>query len=161
MNRTDFFTLVQPLTPKLYRAGYCLMPDDLQVEQLVVDAFNGYLIREKKNILNLKELQDIAKKDLQVQRRIHFKGILKNLAEIGLRRSLQLSDQINRSRPQDFQSFFKLDPRVRLTLCLRYDFQFTTNEIEDITGMTRYEVIEKLHNGRYLLLHDFNQGALV
>jgi hypothetical protein len=65
------------------------------------------------------------------------------------------------SEPHDFKPFFKLDPRVRLTLCLRYDFQFTTNEIEDITGMTRYEVIEKLHNGRYLLLHDVNQGALV
>ena len=161
MNRTDFFNLIQPLTPKLYRAGFCLMPDDLQVEQLVIDAFNGYLIREKKNILNSKELNQISKKDLQVQRRIYFKGILKNLAEIGVRRSLQLSHQMSHSEPQDFKSFFKLDPRVRLTLCLRYDFQFTTNEIEDITGMTRYEVIEKLHNGRYLLLHDVNQGALV
>jgi hypothetical protein len=161
MNRTDFFNLIQPLTPKLYRAGFCLMPDDLQVEQLVIDAFNGYLIREKKNILNSKELNQISKKDLQVQRRIHFKGILKNLAEIGVRRSLQLSHQMGHSEPHDFKPFFKLDPRVRLTLCLRYDFQFTTNEIEDITGMTRYEVIEKLHNGRYLLLHDVNQGALV
>ena len=161
MNRTDFFSLVQPLTPKLYRAGYCLLPDDLQVEQLVIDAFNGYLIREKKNILNFKELHEISKKDLQVQRRIHFKGILKYLAEIGIRRSLQLSNQMNISRPHEFKSFFKLDPRVRLTLCLRYDFQFTTNEIEDMTGMTRYEVIEKLHNGRYLLMHDFNQGAFV
>jgi hypothetical protein len=161
MNRTDFFNLIQPLTPKLYRAGFCLMPDDLQVEQLVIDAFNGYLIREKKNILNSKELNQISKKDLQVQRRIHFKGILKNLAEIGVRRSLQLAHQMSLSEPQDFKPFFKLDPRVRLSLCLRYDFQFTTNEIEDITGMTRYEVIEKLHNGRYLLLHDVNQGALV
>jgi len=161
MNRSDFFHLVQPLTSKLYRAGYCLMPDDLQVEQLVIDAFNGYLIREKKSILEHKDLNQYSKKDLQVQRRIFFKGILKYLSDIGVRRSLQMSDQMNRSRPHDFQSFFKLDPRVRLTLCLRYDFQFTTNEIEDITGMTRYEVIEKLHNGRYLLLHDFNQGAML
>jgi predicted Zn-dependent protease len=64
---------------------------------------------------------------------------------------------MNRSKPQDFQSFFKLDPRVRLTLCLRYDFQFTTNEIEDITGMTRYacfwvengEIIAPIANLRF------------
>ena len=77
------------------------------------------------------------------------------MGEIGLRRSVQLKLK----KSSDFQSFYQLEPKVRLTLSLRYDFQFTAEEIEDITGMPRYEVIEKLHNGRYLLLNDINHGV--
>ena len=159
MNRIDFFQLLQPLTPKLYRLAYSVMADDLQSEQLVIDALNGYLIKEKKNILNARALAELSPKDLQLQRRFHFKGILRYMGQIGLRRCVQLGDQMKKHRPEEFKSFFKLDPKVRLTLSLRYDFQFTTDEIEDITSMTRYEVIEKLHNGRFLLLNDLNQGA--
>ena len=155
MKRKDFFQLLQPLTEKLYRLAYSLIPDDLQAEQLVVDALNAYLIKEKKSILAARDLETLTKKDIQLKRRFYFKGIIRYMGEIGLRRSLQLKLK----KSTDFQSFYQLEPKVRLTLSLRYDFQFTAEEIEDITGMPRYEVIEKLHNGRYLLLNDINHGV--
>ena len=155
MKRKDFFQLLQPLTEKLYRMAYSLIPDDLQAEQLVIDALNAYLIKEKKSILAARDLETLTKKDIQVRRRFYFKGIIRYMGEIGLRRSVQLKLK----KSSDFQSFYQLEPKVRLTLSLRYDFQFTAEEIEDITGMPRYEVIEKLHNGRYLLLNDINHGV--
>ena len=48
MKRKDFYQLVAPLSEKLYRYAYTLIPDDLQAEQLVVDGFNAYLLRERK-----------------------------------------------------------------------------------------------------------------
>jgi DNA-directed RNA polymerase specialized sigma24 family protein len=155
MKRKDFFQLLQPLTEKLYRMAYSIIPDDLQAEQLVIDALNAYLIKEKKSILAARDLETLTKKDIQVRRRFYFKGIIRYMGEIGLRRSVQLKLK----KSTDFQSFYQLEPKVRLTLSLRYDFQFTAEEIEDITGMPRYEVIEKLHNGRYLLLNDINHGV--
>lgn len=159
MKRKDFFQLLQPLTDKLYRLAWCLIPDDLQAEQLVIDALNAYLLKEKKHILQARSLEELAKKDVQLQRRHHFKGISRHLVHIGIRRSLQLTDQMKLTRPSEFQAFYGLEPKVRLVVSLRYDFQFTVDEIEDILSMPRYEVIEKLHNGRFLLLNDINAGV--
>lgn len=159
MKRIDFYQLLSPLTEKLNRMAYCLIPDDLQAEQLVVDALNAYLIKEKKNIIATENLDSLSKKDLQLKRRQIFKGILKFMSEIGVRRSTQLKDQMMKTRPLDFEVFYRLEPKVRLVISLRYDFQFTVEEIEDIVSMPRYEVIEKLHNGRFLLLNDMNPGV--
>jgi DNA-directed RNA polymerase specialized sigma24 family protein len=159
MKRKDFFQLLQPLTEKLYRLAYSLIPDDLQAEQLVIDSLNAYLIKEKNSILAARDLDTLTKKDIQVKRRFYFKGIIRYMGEIGLRRAVQLNEQMKLRKTTDFQSFYQLEPKVRLTLSLRYDFQFTAEEIEDITGMPRYEVIEKLHNGRFLLLNDINHGV--
>lgn len=159
MNRKDFFQLIQPLTDKLYRIAYNLIPDDLQAEQLVIDSLNAYLIKEKKHILLANSFDSLSKKDIQLKRRSHFKGILHYMAEIGVRRSSQLTEQMKFSVPGEFAAFYGLAPQIRLVMSLRFDFQFTAEEIEDITNMARYEVIEKLHNGRFLLLNEFNQAA--
>jgi hypothetical protein len=159
MNRKDFFTLLQPLTEKLYRLAFNLLPDDLQAEQLVIDGVNAYLIKERKHILLARDMRSLSKKDLQLQRRHHFKGIIHYMSEIGVRRALQLADQLGPSAPEDFRDFFSLDPKVRLILTLRYDFQFSMEEIQDITDTPRYEVVEKLHNGRYLLLNEKKREA--
>jgi hypothetical protein len=158
MKRTDFFQLIQPLTDKLYRFAFAMMPDDLQAEQLVIDSFNAYLIKEKKSILR-QEVDLTQKKTLPVIRRKHFKGILQHMITIGLRRSIQLNEQLKISRPDDFKAFYELDPKVRSVLALRFEAQFTVEEIEDMTAMPKYEVIEKIHNGRFLLLNHLNAGA--
>lgn len=159
MKRMDFYHLVKPVTDKLYRMAFCLIPDDLQAEQLVIDSLNAYLIKDKKNILALPEFETLSKKDIQIKRRNAFKGVLKYMGEIGVRRSSQLKDQLTSMRPTDFANFYKLEPKVRLVITLRYDFQFTVEEIEDIVSMPRYEVIEKIHNGRFLLMNDMNAGV--
>jgi len=159
MNRKDFFQLLQPLTDKLYRMASNLIPDDLQAEQLVIDSLNAYLIKEKSRILAASDFDSLSKKDIQIQRRLHFKGILRYMGEIGVRRSNQLTDQTKFSVAGEFASFYGLAPQVRQVMSLRFDFKFTVEEIEDITSMAKYEVIEKLHNGRFLLLNEFNQAA--
>lgn len=158
MKRMEFFEIIAPVSDKLYRFAFNLIPDDLQAEQLVIDAFNAFLIKEKKNILS-KEFEMQDKKSLQLLRRSFFKGILSYMSEIGARRSMQLMEQMKLTRPAEFTNFFGLDAKVRAVLTLRYDFQFTVVEIEDILHMPRYEVIEKLHNGRFLLVNTLNQGA--
>lgn len=160
MKRKEFYQLVQPLTEKLYRFAYTLIPDDLQAEQLVIDGLNAYLLKEKKTILR-KEVDLNSKKETQLLRRTIFKGLLRYMGEIGARRSLQLNEQMRLSVPKEFSPFYTLEPKVRLVMSLRYDGQFTVEEIEEITQMPRFEVIEKLHNGRFLLLNDLNQGVSV
>jgi hypothetical protein len=160
MKRKDFYQILQPLLGKLYNVAYGLVPDDLQSEQLVIDSVNAYLIKEKKTILR-KEIDLLSKKETQIYRRILFKGILRYLTDIGTRRSLQLSEQMRLTRPQEYAAYFSLEPQVRLILKLRFELQFSVDEIGEITQMPRYEVIEKVHNGRFLLMNDLNKGVSI
>lgn len=158
MKRKEIFSLLSPLSEKLYRFAYTLIPDDLQAEQLVIDSFNAYILKERKKLIS-KEIDPNNKKDVQLQRRISFKGILQYMLEIGVRRSVQLSEQLKVSRPDGYGPYYSLEPKVRFVISLRYDAQFSVDEIEEIVQMPRYEVIEKIHNGRFLLLSDLNRGV--
>ena len=68
MKRSEFFSLVQPLTPKLYSFAHGLLPDDFHAEQLVVDSMNAFLIRERNTVL-ARDLETESKKDVQLLRR--------------------------------------------------------------------------------------------
>ncbi|MGE3611369.1 MAG: hypothetical protein AB7I27_17375 [Bacteriovoracaceae bacterium] len=157
MKRKDFYALIHPLAEKLYRVAYALIPDDLQAEQLVIDGLNAYLIKERKHLLR-KELSH-DKREVQVLRKIIFKGLLHYLSDIGLRRSVQLAEQMKQVRPSEFAAFYQLDGKVRLILSLRFECQLSIEEVEEISKMPRFEVIEKMHNGRFLLKNELNKGV--
>ncbi len=158
MKRNDLFQLVAPLSEKLYRFAYTLIPDDLQAEQLVIDSLNAYLIKEQKQIIK-REFDPKNKREAQQLRRFYFKGLLKYLSDIGIRRSGQLTEQLKDMRPAGYAEFYGLEPRVRIVMGLRYDARFSVEEIAEILAIPRYEVIEKLHNGRFLLLGHLIPGA--
>lgn len=149
-----------PLTDKLYRFAYALIPDDLQAEQLVIDGFNAFLLKEKKSILK-RDVDTTSKKDSQIMRRIYFKMLLRYMCDIGVRRSSQLNELMKITPTSDYGAFYSLEAKVRAVISLRYEAQFSVDEIEEIVQMPRYEVIEKIHNGRFLLLNDLNQGVIV
>lgn len=160
MKRKDFFQLIQPLSEKLYRFAFTLIPDDLQAEQLVVDGLNAFLIKEKKGLLAKVVDVQSNKKELQIVRRMYLRNILQYVNEIGHRRALQLGEHLRLEQPTEFKNYFSLDSKVRAVMHLRFDAQFSVDEIEDIMKMPRFEVIEKIHNGRFLLLNQLNSGAM-
>lgn len=149
---------MQPLTEKLYSMAYALVPDDLQAEQLVIDSMNAFLIKEKRTVL-AKDVDLQSKKNVQLMRRTYFKALLRYMGEIGVRRSGQLGEAQLAVDPEEFKAFFALEPKIRFVMKLRFEGQFTVEEIEEITQLPKYEVIEKLHNGRFLLLNDLNTGV--
>lgn len=158
MKRTEFFQLVQPLTEKLYSMAFALVPDDLQAEQLVIDSMNAFLLKEKKSVL-IRTIDLENKKNVQLLRRSYYKALLRSMCDIGVRRSNQMSESSLAIAAEDFRAFFALDAKVRFVMKLRFENQFTVEEIEEIAQLPKYEVIEKLHNGRFLLLNDLNSGV--
>ena len=160
MKRSEVFSLIQPLIPKLYSMAHGLLPDDLQAEQLVIDSINGFLIKESSSLLR-RELKATDKKEVQLLRRSYYKMILKNLSDLGSRRSFQLKEQMQLQMPESYEGFYALEPKIRLALKLRFEANFSVDEIQDILEIPRYEVIEKLHNGRYLMVSQLNEGVTV
>jgi hypothetical protein len=149
MKRSDFTSLLQPLTEKLYQMAYALVPDDLQAEQLVIDSVNAFLVRERRAILN-RPFSAAEKKEVTEVRRAYYKGVLRSMSEIGVRRAVQMAEQLRSETPVEFKKFYDLDPRIRFILKLRFEAQLTVEEIQD--------VIEKLHNGRFLLTNQDKLG---
>lgn len=160
MKRKDFLQLISPLSDKLFRFAYILIPDDLHAQQVVIDSLNAYLLKERKSILR-REVNMASKQETQFLKRTYFKGILRHMHDIGVRGALQLGEQMRISRPDEYAAFYNLDPRARFVIALRYEGQFTVDEIGEIMQSPRYEVIEKIHNGRFLLVSDLNKGVSV
>ncbi len=152
MRRKEFYKILSPLTDKLYALCFSLLPDDLQAEQLYIDAVNAYLFKERKWILN-KAINLEDKKEVSILRKIVFKSMVKNLSEIGIRRSLHLTELAKNPELASFKSFFTLDPRSRIIVRLRFDHLFSVDEISDLLDLPRFEIIEKIHNAKHLLLH--------
>ncbi|GEM_PF-1240172 len=155
MKRTELINLLLPLNEKLYQMAYCLIPDDLQAEQLVIDGVNAFLLKEAKWVAQFTDGEVDPKKAAGLRRQL-LKKILRFQFEIGQKRSFQLIEQYRTDIPSAFKKFYDLDVRVRAVMTLRFDFLFQTEEIEDICQMPRFEVIEKLHNGRFMLSKDLN-----
>jgi hypothetical protein len=158
MKRTEFYSLIQPLIPKLYSMAHGLLPDDLQAEQLVIDSINAFLVKESSSLLK-RGVKTTDKKEVQLLRRNYYKMILKNLSDIGARRSFQLKEQMQIETPENYGAFYALEPKIRLALKLRFEANFSVDEIQDILQIPRFEVIEKLHNGRYLMVSNLNEGV--
>lgn len=135
--------------------AYCLIPDDLQAEQLVIDGVNAFLLKEAKWIAQFTEGEVDSKQAPKLRRQL-LKKILKFQYDIGQKRSFQLIDQYRSYIPAEFKKFYDLDVKVRAVMTLRFDFLFQMEEIEDICQMARFEVIEKLHNGRFMLSKDLS-----
>lgn len=135
--------------------AYCLIPDDLQAEQLVIDGVNAFLLKEAKWVAQFTEGEVDSKQAPKLRRQL-LKKILKFQYEIGQKRSFQLIDQYRSYIPAEFKKFYDLDVKVRAVMTLRFDFLFQMEEIEDICQMARFEVIEKLHNGRFMLSKDLS-----
>ncbi len=138
--------------------AFALVPDDLQAEQLVIDSMNAFLLKEKKSVL-IKMVDLESKKNVQLLRRTYYKSLLRYMCDIGVRRSNQMGEASLAVAVEEFQPFFALDAKVRFVMKLRFENQFTVEEIEEIAQLPKYEVIEKLHNGRFLLLNDLNSGV--
>ncbi len=159
MKRTELINLLLPLNEKLYQMAYCLIPDDLQAEQLVIDGVNAFLLKEQKWVARLIEEDSERSMNNHVRRQL-LKRVLKYQFEIGQRRSFQLIDQYRTYIPAEFKKFYELDVKVRAVMTLRFEFLFQVEEIEDVCGMPRFEVIEKLHNGRFMLSKELSTTKL-
>ena len=148
MRKKDLFTLIQPLLPRCHSLAYCLLPDDLQAQQLVIDAFTQCLLKEK-HVWLTREWDDKDKKSQVQQRKTFLKSMIRCLVDLGVRRAAQISTPYE---GQEFRQFYQMDPRTRAVAWLRFQQNWPLEEIERALSMKRYEVIEKVHNARFLMM---------
>lgn len=135
---------IYKLIPEFFSFGYALIPDDLQAQQLVIDAVAAFAVEHKELLANLSTEED---KELQETLLYEIKrNIYRNMFQIGKRRCEQLRElchEVNK-----FRAFYKLSVFDRALLFLKQKVQNDFSEIEFVTGVERLEIISRLNFAR-------------
>lgn len=145
MKKVELQTLVNSLIPKFYSFAYALVPDELQAEQMVIDAYAVFLVREKNFITEFKYKGD--KKEKSAMKKFIMAHMLSELYQTGLKRASQLKVLGQRDHGQ-YDSFYRLKANYRAILFLKESFNMTAAGIQEVLGLEKYQVIEALYNAR-------------
>jgi len=148
VRKKDFFNLIQPLLSRCHALAFVIIPDDLQAQQLVIDALTNCLLRDKHSWLE-REWDEQDKKQQIHLRKMFLKQMFKAMVDIGVRRAGQMNTPYE---GREFRNFFQLETRTRVVAWLRFQQSWTMEDIERALQMKRHEVIEKVHNARFLMM---------
>lgn len=149
MKKAQLQTLVNSLIPKFYSFAFALVPDELQAEQMVIDAYAVFVVREKNFIAKFKYSDD--KKEKSIFKKYIMSHMINEIFKMGVKRSSQLRILGNRNHGQ-YESFYNLKTNQRAILFLKESFKYNVETIQDILGLEKYQVIETLYNGRQSIL---------
>jgi len=162
MKKNELEPILDSLLTKLYSYAYALLPDDLQAEQLVIDAYSIFLVREKKFLQEF-EFDSKNKKDRLNIRRFLMRNMLLDIFELGYKRSLQLRHLLQNDLGEK-QGFYDLKIEQRAVLFLKEVLQYTAKEIQETMSLQKHQVIETLYNARFKILdireENLDNGAL-
>ena len=153
VRKKDLFSLIQPLLPKCHSLAMSLLPDDLQAQQLIVDSYTQCLLKEKSLWLD-RDWDESDKKDQIYLRKTMLKSWIKVMVDLGVRRAAQMQIRYEGSA---YKEYYHLDPSTRAVAWLKFDQGWSIQEIESSLGLKRFEVIEKIHNSRFILSGGLNR----
>lgn len=149
MNKSDLQTLTNLLTPKLYSFAYALIPDELQAQQIIVDAYAIFLVQEKNFISDYNYKG--TKKDRSAITRYIMTNMVAQIYELGLKRSAQRRNL----RKKDlglYQSFYNLKTNHRAILFLREKLRYSIEAIQQTLSLEKYQVLEAIYNAQHNLI---------
>lgn len=147
MNKSELAPLIDSLIPGLYGFGYCLVPDELQAEQLVVDAYSVFLIRDGQNLRDL-DLAGGSKERARAKRYIQNQ-MLADMFDLGKKRAPQLR-ALFRNLTEN-QDFYGLELAQRACLYAKEHLGCAHEDLEEIFAMKKHQIVELLHNARVLM----------
>ena len=124
-NLNEVFRLV-------YSFAYALIPDELQASQICIDSVSGYLLNNKSYLIDKlkKQNNDLNHKEIQLE----ILKLVYNLCERRINHQLEISFE-------RYVEFSELKFREKVILILREKFKFRLFEIEYITNLRSYQII--------------------
>ena len=154
MKDGQFMTLIDSLIPGLYSFGYALIPDELEAEQLVMDAYSVFVIREDEFIheCELNESRERAKVKRFVQSQI-----CSDMVELASKRAGHLLSLFRRKGEES--AFYRLDLHQRSALYLKESLGMTVSMLQEVLVLEKHQVMEALYNGK-MLLNEKNTSEL-
>lgn len=151
MKRDVLKSVVDSLLNKFYSFAHCIIPDELQAEQLIIDSYSIFLMKAKKELDTL----DVGPKDNKVKihiRRMVLQQMLETIYELGMKRYKQLGADYFTSAEGEFTNFYKLPVATRAVVFLHEVLEFSMDDICDILSMDSHIALENFYNATSLLV---------
>jgi hypothetical protein len=149
MKKSELEPLISSLLPKFFSFAFSLIPDELQAEQMVIDAYSVFLIREKDFIEEL-EYDPKSKREKSRFKKYLLKNLVADVYKLGIKRSSQLR-HLNRENI-DYQAYYQIEISQRAVIFMKDVLGFSIEDIQEILNMKKYQVIERLYNARNNLM---------
>jgi DNA-directed RNA polymerase specialized sigma24 family protein len=147
MKMQEVQSILNPLIPKIYAFAFALVADELQAEQLVIDSFSVFGIKDR-DILEGLDRNWSDKNIYQQFKRDFFKTVLKNTYMLSQKRFGQLyqdAEMLNK-----LPSFYQvLSLTSRAAIYLKQVEQLKVNDVAWILGLDKIEVIQKISEARF------------
>lgn len=150
-------SFLKDINSDLFSFSYALIPDDLQVQQLILDAVGLLITVEEELVLDFMSLKKgSGRENLLFQLK---KIIYRNIFQTAKKRLEQLKGGL--AEMTEYIPFFSLNVNQRAVLFLKHKTRFSWVFVEEITDLNRHQVMEILNSGRNKLLDNAAIGLEV
>jgi DNA-directed RNA polymerase specialized sigma24 family protein len=149
MKRNELDNLLNSIIPKLYSFAYAMIQDDEQAEQLIVDAYSVFLVKEKNFIIDFK-YNDNKKEKLSFKNYLLI-NLIGEIYGLGVKRNSE-QKHLKRLDHGEFDSFYKLDVTQRSVLFLKENLKFSIELIQETLQIKKHQVLEQLYNSRHRII---------
>ena len=149
-------TYLKKITKELFSLSQMILPDDLQSQQIVVDAVCVYVIR-KKNLIE-KIATSCSGDETAILLFETRKYLYREIYKLAKKRQVQLGKSVNYEGDSDFAPFYLLDIIQRVVLFLKHKTNFELNDIADILDLKEMDVIVALQTARKKLIGNMGKN---
>ena len=147
MKRKDLEILIQKINVDLFAFAYGLIPNERQSSNLVTDAITAMTMDRRILLENLLDAQEEREKRVAL---FAIKKVLyRTIYELASNRYNHLRSRIQ--VPDDLTAFNGLSLEQKSALLLKRRTNFDMNDIQDILGISKVELISLLSSARQLL----------
>ena len=148
---TNLLNIANSLIPRLYNFAMVILSDDKKAQQLVLDAYTVYVMKEKRFLKKQLNTEN-SKKEMNSLKKFLRKELIKEIYDLGLKRLDHAhSKQVNYSKIE-YREFFNLSLFKRSILFLKEKEGMSIDELQEVFVVQRYELIEAYYNSKNELL---------
>lgn len=151
MKKLELELLFESILSKLYGFSFILSNDNEVAEQLIVDAYTVFIMREK-DFLSDMDIDTELGQDRVATKRYLYCELIREIFELALKRKNQfkLSSEDN----LEFDNYFDLPIQKRAILYLKEIAKLDIVDLQEIFSLQRHQVLESLHNSHFCLTQD-------
>jgi len=152
MEKRQLIHAINALMPKTYGFAYAMSGDDLQAEQLVLDAYT-VLLMDNEDYFGDEEFDLSQRNSRQNFNRFLLKELCAEVYHLAMKRAHMYRKNIHHV-PSEYIAFHRLDVRNRALLYLKEVLNFSVVELQETLAMSRAQVIEVFYNASHEIIND-------
>ena len=154
MKKNEISNILDSITPKLFGLAYAIVGEDLSAEQLIVDAYTVFVVREKNYLAGLSYDKTIKRERVGMKKYLS-REMYQSIFSLAVKRfSSQNSETTD---ALEFEQFYELEIKKRAVIYLKEIEGLSVKDLQEVFLLQRHEVIECIYHTQDHLLSGINE----